>query len=54
VHVAVSKEYTMSGSKLEFMGVVWTQIGPAGTSKHSETRVVSCVTEKFVECCVVG
>ena len=37
---AITKKYTLLGTKLELALVIWTEMGPASTPKHLEKGVV--------------
>jgi len=40
VHIAIAKKDTLLGSKLEFLGIVWSKVGPYGTPKSVKESVV--------------
>jgi hypothetical protein len=44
----------MSGLELEFMGIIWSYIGPTCTSKNTKTRVIRSRAKEFMDGCIIG
>jgi hypothetical protein len=54
MHVVVAQKNTVSGAKLELMGIIWTQIWPTRAPEHSKTRVVQECAKKLMDGCIIG
>ena len=54
MRVVIPKKYTTLRMKLEFSGIVWTEIGPTCTTKSSKECVIGFLTKKsFIGCVMV-
>jgi len=53
VHIAIAKKDTLLGSKLEFLGIVWSKVGPYSTPKSAKEVVVRLVPKQALKRSVI-
>jgi hypothetical protein len=53
VRVAIPKKYTTLRMKLKFSVIVWTEIGPTGTTESCKKCVIRFLTKKSLIGCIM-
>lgn len=51
--IAIPQEYTSLGMKLEFSGIVWSQVRPAGAPKGAEKSIIRLCPKQAIKECVI-
>jgi hypothetical protein len=54
VHITDAEKHTPSGSKLEFMSIVWAQVRPAGTAEHTKICIIWSDAKECLKGGVIG
>ena len=49
VKIAIPQEYTSLGMKLEFSGIVWSQVRPAGAPKGAEKSIIRLCPKQAIK-----